>query len=83
MHNLKFYYTFFLAACLVALSTSLQAQQDTAAAVKDTMPVIDYSQQDLPILPDDGNGTYEIGGITIIGAVNRDRNAIKSLAMIS
>jgi len=80
MHNLKFYYTFFLAACLVALSTSLQAQQDTAAAVKDTMPVIDYSQQDLPILPDDGNGTYEIGGITIIGAVNRDRNAIKSLA---
>ena len=56
------------------------AQQDSATAVKDTMPVTDYSQQDLPLMDDANTGTYEIGGINIIGAVNRDRNAIKSLA---
>ncbi len=80
MHKIRYYYSLVLTVVLVALANILCAQQDSSTAVKDTIPTIDYSQQDLPLLDNELQGTYEIGGINIVGAVNRDRNAIKSLA---
>ena len=77
MHKIRYYYSIVLTVVLVALANILCAQQDSSTAVKDTMPIIDYSQQDLPLLDNELQGTYEIGGINIVGAVNRDRNAIK------
>ncbi len=38
-----------------------------------------YSQNDIQVLDYNDKKTYEIGGITIVGAENRDRNAIKSI----
>lgn len=41
-----------------------------------------FGQSEVQILDYGDKNTYEIGGITIVGAENRDRNAIKSIAGI-
>lgn len=87
MQKVKYYYSTLFAICFVMFQNSVSGQVDSTntivdstVAVTDSIPVIDYSNQDLPLLDASMSGTYEIGGINIIGAVNRDRNALKSLA---
>jgi len=41
-----------------------------------------YAQIDLPVYDYDEKNSYNIGGLKITGAVNRDRNAIKSIAAL-
>lgn len=48
----------------------LQGQVDSLYSITDSMEVLDYGEKI----------DYEIGGIEIVGAVSRDRNAIKSIA---
>ena len=52
---------------LLAILICLASQK---AMAQDTLQIIDYKEKN----------TYEIGGITIIGAKNRDPNAIKSIS---
>lgn len=67
---------------LVLSSAGIQSAfaQDTTKVDTDTIPVISLQDKNVPLLPKEKAGTYEIGGVNIIGAENRDRNALKSLA---
>ncbi len=45
-----------------------------------TVRVQTHAQEEIQVIDYKEKKTYEIGGITIVGAENRDRNAIKSIA---
>ena len=44
------------------------------------MCAVVQAQQENAVIDYTSKNTYEIGGITIIGSENRDRNAIKSIS---
>ncbi len=52
---------------------TVKAQTDTLDINVEDLPIIDYSEKN----------EYEIAGIRVVGAENRDRNAIKSIAGFS
>lgn len=73
-------YQWFSLCLILGLTTAVQAQESTTTSQDTVAPVTSLKDKDIPMLAKEKAGTYEIGGINIIGAENRDRNAIKSLA---
>lgn len=63
-HKLPFFLKYLCIGFSLFMCTGLHAQED------ETLQIFDYT----------GKQTYNIGDIKITGAVNRDRNAIKSIA---
>ena len=59
-----------LAVLFIFLFTGINAQNDSTEINIDGLEIIDYSDKN----------EFEIAGIKVIGAENRDRNAIKSIA---